>query len=489
MGSFVQPNGSPRRKVQITDPIPNLGSNVRITPQSRYYAVAELCRRAGITQEFFRTWKVSVTSEKTVYEISNGTQKYITFPHATANILKTLAPGQLSSVNIPLAESIPNWDGSQLSHCVVPFVAPEIGEGRRLFYLTDRDHLECAVDLPLSILLTLSRWEETLDSLRDAHGRFRAQNSITCTGGFLDRPIVDEYGLAFEQAMAFLFPSWKKISRKLRIKVSHDADHVGIPFRWRTALRHTVRSRAIHNSFRDVFSRISGVEPTELNSVRSIALATKRHGLNSTVYWKAAPPGPKDSGYDPRHSKVRQVVGWLDEMGVESGVHPGYNTFRSPEKLRREVAILRDTLGDRPLGGRQHYLRWSPDSWIDWENCGLAYDSSVGFAEQIGFKAGTCVPYQPWLFPLNRRADLIEIPLLVMDRTLLAYMGLTKIQSIHAVTQIMARCRMVGGVFTILWHNDAFLSPFYRDVYLSLLGTMSGTDNYDWQAEPTPLFT
>jgi hypothetical protein len=489
MGSFAEPYGSSRGKVQVADPVPSLGPNVRITPQARYYAVGELCRRAGITREFFRTWKVSVTSEKTVCEISNGTQKFITFPHATANILNTLAPGRLSFANIPLAESIANEDGSYISHCVVPFVASEIEEGKRLFHLTDRDHLECAVDLPLSILLTLSRWEERLDSLRDGHGRFQAKNSITCTGGFLDRPIVDEYGLALEQAMEFLFPSWKKISRKLRIKVSHDVDHVGIPFRWKTALRHTVRSRTIHNSFRDVFSRVSAVEPTELKSVRSIAIATKRHGLNSTVYWKAAPPGPNDSGYDPRHDKVRQVVGWLDEIGAECGVHPGYNTYRSPEKLRREIAILRDTLGDRPLGGRQHYLRWSPDSWIDWENCGLAYDSSVGFAERIGFKAGTCIPYQPWLFPLNRQADLIEIPLLIMDRTLLAYMHLSKEQSIHAVKHIMDRCRTVGGVFTILWHNDAFLNPLYRDVYLSLLGTMSGTENYDWQAEPTPLFT
>ena len=117
------------------------------------------------------------------------------------------------------------------------------------------------------------------------------------------------------------------------------------------------------------------------------------------------------------------------------------------------------------------------------------YDSSVGFAEQIGFKAGTCIPYQPWLFPLNRQADLIEIPLLVMDRTLLAYMGLSKGQAIHAVSQLVDRCRMVGGVFTILWHNDAFLNPFYRDVYLSLMGTLSGIENYNWQSEPIPLFT
>jgi hypothetical protein len=489
MGPFVESNARSQGTVQVVNRLPCLGPNIRITPQARYYAVAELCRRAGVTREFFRTWKVSVTPQKTVFEISNGTQKFITFPHASGKILKTLAAGQLSSVIVPLSGNIVDPQAGSLSHCAVPFVASELAEGGPLFRLTDANHLECSVDLPLSILLTLSRWEESLESPRDVHGRFQAKNSISCAGGFLDRPIVDEYGVALEQAMGFLLPSWKKQPRKLRLKVSHDVDHVGIPFRWRNVARHSIRSRAIHNSLRDVLSRISGVEPTELNSIRSIALATKRHGLNSAVYWKAAPAGPQDSGYDPRDARVRQVVNWLDEIGVESGVHPGYNSFRSPEKLRREVAVLRDILGNRPLGGRQHYLRWSPDTWIDWENCGLSYDSSVGFAERIGFKAGTCIPYHPWLFPLNRQADLIEIPLLVTDRTLLAYMKLTKAEAIQSVNQIISRCRMVGGIFTLLWHNDTFLNPFYHEVYLGILGNLADADHYDWQAEPTPLFS
>jgi hypothetical protein len=185
---------------------------------------------------------------------------------------------------------------------------------------------------------------------------------------------------------------------------------------------------------------------------------------------------------------VRAVVDWLHEIGGECGVQPGYNTYRSPEKLRREIVILRDVLGEHPFGGRQHYLRWCPDTWIDWENCGLAYDSSVGFAEQTGFRAGTCVPYRPWLFPLNRQADLLEIPLIVMDRTLLEYMKLTKDQAIGDVKKLTARCRSVGGVFTILWHNDAFLDPFYRNVYLGLLEILQGINNYNWQAEVIPSF-
>ena len=68
-------------------------------------------------------------------------------------------------------------------------------------------------------------------------------------------------------------------------------------------------------------------------------------------------------------------------------------------------------------------------------------------------------------------------------------MGLTKGQAIQSVNQLIERCRTVGGVFTILWHNDAFLNPFYRDVYLGLLGSFNNIENYDWQAEATPLST
>lgn len=483
MGPFAEPNAAARGRVQVASQVPLLSPSIRITPQARYYAVAELCRRAGIPRDFFRTWKVSVSSEKTVFEISNGATKTISFPHASSQRLSSLAAGRFASASVPLQTPLAGDGTASLSDCVVPFVADENSKATPLFYLADPNRLECAVDLPLAILLTLSCWEEALDSPRDVHGRFQARNSIAFMGKFLDRPVVDEYGLAFEQAMGMLYPSWEKTNRKLRIKVTHDADHVGIPFRWATVIRHAVRAGAVHHSVRDMLSRISGVEPAELRSVRNIATASIQHGLKSTIYWKAAQRGLYDSGYDPRQPKVREVVNWLDEVGMESGVHPGYNTFRAPEKLRREVAILRELLGTRPLGGRQHYLRWNPDMWLDYENCGLAYDSSVAFAEQVGFKAGTCLPYHPWLFALNRPADLMEIPLVVMDRTLLSYMGLNKAQALQTVQTLMDRCQMVGGVFTIVWHNDVFLDPFYRDVYLNLLETFSGIDNYDWKAD------
>ena len=222
MGISGQPRTTLDSAARIIENPVKLGPNVRITPQARYYAAAELTRRAGIPNEFFRSWKVSMTRDKTVFEIPNGTSKFITFPHASSALLESLAKGELSYTKVP---SLENSFANGLN-CIVPFVDSEVPRIRPLFRLADQNHLECLFDLPLSILLTLSRWEELLPTPRDNHGRFQEKNSIASIGGFLNRPIVDEYGLALEQAMHTLYPTWQKIERKLRVKISHDADHL-----------------------------------------------------------------------------------------------------------------------------------------------------------------------------------------------------------------------------------------------------------------------
>jgi hypothetical protein len=458
-----------------------LNANIKITTQARHYALAELARRAGVPLDFFRSWRLSWTEDRMVIEIPNGTNKKITFPYASTAVLKGLAEGKISTAG---ASWMNNTKPRRIeTDLVVPFVGGESAARRPLFELAGQDHLECALDLPLATLLTLSRWEETLDVPGDVHGRFVASSSVATRDGFLERPIVDEYGLAFEQALQAIFPSWPRQAREARAKLSLDADHVGIPFSWKSALRHTTHYHTPLDSGRDVLGWMRGIETPDLRALRQAVMLCTECGLDTCVYWKASPPGPRDSGYDPRDPRVRQVINWLLGIGVESGVQPGYATFRSPEKLRREISVLREVLGDGPLGGRQHYLRWRPDTWIHWESCGLAYDTSVGFADRIGFRAGTCIPYRPWLLSLNRRAELLEVPLIAMDRSLMGYMHLNCDQAVAAVKSCLDRCRAVGGVLTIVWHNNTYLDPEYRATYLNLLSLCSGLENYNWRTD------
>jgi hypothetical protein len=234
---------------------------------------------------------------------------------------------------------------------------------------------------------------------------------------------------------------------------------------------------------RGVLGAVTAVLPAELQCVLETVDLSAAHRLDSAVYWKAAPRGPYDTGYDPHHPKVRGVAAALRARGVEMGIHPSYDTFMSLERLASEVDVVRQLCGEALLGGRQHYLRWHPDTWVHWERSGLAYDSSVGYPERVGFRAGTCTPYRPWCFSRNEELALLEIPLIVMDGTLTGYMNLEPQEGLKVVRALVRRCRTVGGVFTLLWHNDNnLLYPAYANVYMTLLRELSGSARFDWHA-------
>ena len=83
-------------------------------------------------------------------------------------------------------------------------------------------------DIVASTLFMLSRWEESVVSERDSHGRFLAQRSVAFRQGFLDRPIVDEYALVLRAWIEAIAPWTTFVRRRFSVKLSHDVDHVQI---------------------------------------------------------------------------------------------------------------------------------------------------------------------------------------------------------------------------------------------------------------------
>ena len=450
---------------------------VEISSRARHYALRELSRRAGVSLEFYQRWKIELRTESLIVR---------PFPDALAEIHFPIVDSvELEKGGIVrktwAREAAPEVRG-YIPDFIVPFCRRGAINGEGLFVQQAAHVFRCTEDVLASLLITLCRREESDSQVRDTYDRFPASGGIAARHGFLSRPIVDEYGLAFRQVLQVLIPGWQPSPRKAAVKLSHDIDQVGIPFSLKSTLGHVAVRRAPYASARDFLSSASDVEPGYLQSVRRICQISSRYGLKSALYWKASAPGPFDTGYDIGHPKIAQVIGWAKDEGIELGVHPGYETFRSRQTLREEVQRVRKAIGTEAMGGRQHYLRWCPEAWADWESCGLAYDSSVGFADHAGFRCGTCWPYLPWLWHEDRCADLLEIPLLVIDSALVHYMKLNPRQSFEFVRELLTKCGLVGGVFTLLWHNTGLFAPYWEH-YLPILNLLGGTRDYEWENE------
>lgn len=476
-----------------------------ISREARCWAVKELARRAGVSKEFFQSWHIEMTPCLTIIHLQPGTAKQIRFRRHAPDCGSRLAGPGFQTVHAEWMMPPPNEIAESAPDLIVPFCKVRERVRQPLFQRVSDDCMECFTDLPASTFYCLCRVEETQGNNRDVHSRFTAKMSVASRDSFLDRPIVDEWGLAFAQALEALMPGFRPANRPLRVKISHDIDEVGycsriwpsklngerrqigrfawmlLPFDARRAIRMTVRELNPFSAVASLGRVVAQEEPNCLGLVNLVAGMALQRGLHSAVYWKASRLGPFDSGYDPRDSRVRTVVHRLQEQGIENGFHAGYRTFDYPDELASEAQLVQEVIGEGPIGGRQHYLRWSPESWADWEDCGLAYDSTVSYADEVGFRAGTCRPYHPWLVGRNRESRLLEIPLIAMDTSLLEYMQVRGDAQLCLVRELVERCRAVGGVFTFVCHNTTLRDPSFVSEYGAMLDIVASAEDFDWK--------
>mgnify|MGYP001077022375 CR=1 FL=1 len=352
----------------------------------------------------------------------------------------------------------PNYESSFTSGCSVPvlFWGEGYEDGSKPFAERREDGTVIFyADIIAATFFMLTRWEETVSSVRDQHGRFPATASVAYKQGFLDRPIVDEYALILGAWLKTLLPGWEPQPPRFSVKLSHDIDYV--------------RSASIRTFGGDILKRRSPVKALQtarqlisreadpyLQGCYELADLSEAHGFQSAFYFMAADRSPLDSGYDPQEKSVQRLIHALRSRGHEVGFHPGYQTFDNPERFHQEKQRMDLALGETRYGGRQHFLRFrAPDTWRLWEEAGLTYDSTLGYADHEGFRCGTCHPFQPFDIEQDRVLDLWEIPLIVMDGTLRNYRNVTPAEGEERILTLAQRCQAVNGVFTLLWHNTS----------------------------------
>jgi hypothetical protein len=203
-------------------------------------------------------------------------------------------------------------------------------------------------------------------------------------------------------------------------------------------------------------------------------------GLRSAFYFMAGRTHRRmDATYDLGHPWLRAVMERVAARSHEVGLHASYGSYQDRDMIREEFDRLRDEAlragvrQDR-WGGRQHFLRWeNPTTWRAWADAGLTYDSSVAFAEELGFRCGTGRAFPAFDLLQRRQLGLIERPLGVMDTTLFAYGGVEPAAAVPRITEMARRSMALGGDFVLLWHNSNLVSAQQRGAYLATVDAVT----------------
>ncbi len=190
-----------------------------------------------------------------------------------------------------------------------------------------------------------------------------------------------------------------------------------------------------------------------------ITTRLRRRGARSTFFLMSGHRHAADGPAPERYDELRpRLVETLLSCEAEIGLHGSYTAAADDTQLAAEAERLRDLAGT-VRGHRFHYLRVDPHRNLRvLDRLGLGYDSSLGFPDQIGFRAGIARPFRPWDFEEERPLDLIEIPLAVMDATLAEehYLGLTARAAEPLLLALLDWASENSAAFSVLWHPDSF---------------------------------
>ncbi len=180
-------------------------------------------------------------------------------------------------------------------------------------------------------------------------------------------------------------------------------------------------------------------------------------------------PAPKlrAAGYDAQD--IADTIHKLLAAGSEVGLH-GIDAWLDSSRGHEELEEIRRLTGVSPIGVRMHWLYYDHGSPAALEEAGAAYDSTVGYNETMGYRAGTTQVFKPL-----QATRLLELPLHVMDTALFypAYLDLAPRQARMLLGRMVEHTVQFGGCLTINWHDrstapERLWGACYRDLVQDL---------------------
>jgi hypothetical protein len=129
-----------------------------------------------------------------------------------------------------------------------------------------------------------------------------------------------------------------------------------------------------------------------------------------------------DPSYDiARNQKLQDQLKNLLDEGFEVGLHGSTNSAADGNQLAVEKEALEKALDISVIKTRQHWLNYRESVTPGLHEKLFQYDSTLGWNDQMGFRAGSASRYRPYDHVNQMAFNYFETPLVLMDSTIYDY--------------------------------------------------------------------
>lgn len=317
-------------------------------------------------------------------------------------------------------------------------------------------------DLFSVIFYLISRYEEYGAYIPDKYGRFSASESLAARYGFLEEPIVDQWILRFgdmiSRVSGHTFPGHRRYMNQPTVDID-------IPFAYKGKgwlnyaglIKDLIQIKGQRYRMRMNFMN-GGQDPFDTYGYMSEVF--EKNGIDPVFFFLMRYQKPWDENHALSHPAFKNCC-WELGKKYQIGIHPSIYANQDRQFIRDEKELLESISGKSISMSRQHFLLLQlPLTYQRLINLGIHTDFSMMYADAVGFRASTSLPF-PWYdLSEEKQTKLTVVPSCIMDASMRWYMKASPQEAIDMVEQIKNKVKSVEGQLTWIWHNSSFSAAY-----------------------------
>lgn len=190
----------------------------------------------------------------------------------------------------------------------------------------------------------------------------------------------------------------------------------------------------------------------------------KKLNIKSVYYFFAKPDNSNlfnlkqwliDPSYNiSKNERLKNKCKELISNGHGIGMHGSYFSANHEELFRREKEILETSINNDIIKSRQHWLNYyegkTPYIFL---SSGIKEDSTLGFNDIPGFRAGIASKYNPYDHKNKKAFSFKEIPFVLADSHLYDYSNNFRIEGLQWLFEAIDKVK--NFAISLNWHQRA----------------------------------
>lgn len=314
-------------------------------------------------------------------------------------------------------------------------------------------------DLPFDIFASsfylLSRYEEYLPHVKDDYGRFMAKESLAYQHRFLSQPVVDIWAYKLRDVLKERFPDFKFEERHYNIQPVIDIP-TAYYFRQKGLLRTIGGTLNDLGRFKlkQLYQRylvLMGFKRDPYDTFKWIITLQKKSDFKFMVLFLIGDFSTFDKNISTNKKEFISLIKSVADY-CDVGIKASYFSLNDISILKKEKLKMESITNTDLKAVRHSFSKLNlPKSYRNLVELEINQDFTMGYIDTLGFRAGTCTPFQFYDLDYEVQTPLQINPYHCLDFALLKYQS--ELDKTEHLQKLIDEVKAVNGTFTPIFHN------------------------------------